>query len=862
MLVPNWVSGQTPMLPLEDVLSEIGEDHQAHFVYAGEELKEMLIASPEPSMGFNEKVHAICVEHNLEFEFVRPKVVMIREKKLVSESEDFVLMIQIVDADTKDYLPSALMVSEDKKHSYVSDESGMVRLKEGGQCYVVHYLGYEKAFFCPADLEGNIPVYQLVLRPVSFEAGVVELGTMPSVSVQDSRNYLVSKLDRSLTEGAGNALGIKDPLRGLQALSGVANFGEHAADLEVRGGKSDENLILFNGLTLYSVEHYFGLFSNINDQLCDELSFYKEIIPPWFGGYASSVVDIRSLPSADETSGELELSNLLFNGRMDWKISDRWSTSLSFRSTVSNLADSDYLTADRGAGLVQLLAKTSEDREILLSTESSSESSFLDGYGAVRYQWSDRAKLTAHAFVSKDHYSNEIIQKRNLRRPIAGISDQEEWNNQAYGLQWNQEWSAQLRQRTQLSYSKYDLRMEKGYKTRDPGNSDSEFDENYSNFSEVEGYRFSSHWNHSLGIRASVDFGAELISEQSLFSTALRRREVTRLDTGAVQYVIFSGYNGKLGPLNLNAGLRANYYNLLNAFHFDPRVSINYDSEGGFSVGGSVGIVHQFVRKIYFEMPSGRNTEYYALANGRQVPVLKAEQISLWSQWILGDFKSKISLYKKDYDGVVEQAAQIVGVINQQGTTFRNEGYRFFRGTGRNIGLEWSNSYHFKTALIDLNYTWSKNTVSYPRVDQGADIPSSNDRRHQLTLMYDWKLPKSWSFNLQYNFASGLPFTDISRFLDRPRDRGSESEVYRQDRLSDYHRLDIGVSKSWMVDNMKWSLSAHLYNVTDRQNVFYEEYYYAVRGNDRDPAVPRNFILGYQQDLLGITPSIRMSVEW
>ncbi len=851
-------------LSLESFLSDLGLKHEAHFVYAEEDIKNISIENAPVFNTFNEGVHSICEQHNLEFEFVRPKVVMIREKYDDSDLYEYTGSVRIIDENTNEFLTSALVVSESKNMSFVSDDNGLVQIKAvEDSCFVVHYLGYYEALFCLNDDQEDVQMVRMKIR--EYEVPMIEIDSRSSFSSQDSRNYLVQKLDKVLLSTAGNSAGVRDPLKGLKTLAGVANFGEQASHFEVRGGKSDENMVRFNGLTLYNVSHYFGMFSNISDQLCDELLLYKDVIPPWYGGYASSVLDIQSNTATGTSSGDIEISNLLLNSRLDFNIASKLSLSMGFRSTIVNLADSDYLAANREQGPVQLIAKVDNQEQLLLDTESTPESNFYDGYASIQYQLSDESNLKANFFISEDQYSNDIRHKRvaRQREPVIKVIDDEEWKNMGYGLHWEQKVSENIKQLTQLSYSEHDLSMNKIFKSRDPRESEVEFKENYENSSSINGYRFSSLWDHRINGSTILNYGAEVIAEESDFTAIFKRNRDVQLDTEANQFVLFSGINKRVDAVSFDIGLRANYYDILRKVHWDPRFSVSYNNNEPISFGASYGIVHQFMRKLYFEMPSGRTTEYYTLANGGQIPVLEANQMSFWVQWIGDHIKSRVSVYEKNYEGVVEQAAVVVGTESDGGTTFRNAGYTFLQGTGENIGLEWSNTLYLRNSSFTVNYTLSKNTVNYPTVDMGADIPASNDRRHQLTALYYHELPNSWRFNIQYNFASGLPYTDVSNFSDRPRNRREDTNVLRQDRLRDYHRLDFGIEKEWKLKNQSsLSISANVFNITDRDNLFYEEYYYGVKNNNQDSSLPKNFVLGYEQDLLGITPSLGIRFKW
>ncbi|MBQ0741547.1 TonB-dependent receptor plug domain-containing protein, partial [Aquimarina celericrescens] len=55
-----------------------------------------------------------------------------------------------------------------------------------------------------------------------------------------------------------------DVLHSLQYVSGIVNMDETIAQINVRGGTHDQNLVLWNGSRMYQTGHFFGMISAIN----------------------------------------------------------------------------------------------------------------------------------------------------------------------------------------------------------------------------------------------------------------------------------------------------------------------------------------------------------------------------------------------------------------------------------------------------------------------------------------------------------------------------------------------------------------------------------------------------------------------
>ena len=83
-----------------------------------------------------------------------------------------------------------------------------------------------------------------------------------------------------------------DIFRTLHFLPGVQATGDISARYYVRGSSSDQNLVLYNGVSVYNPFHALGLFSIIDPEMINSLEFYKGGFPAEYGGRMSSVLNL------------------------------------------------------------------------------------------------------------------------------------------------------------------------------------------------------------------------------------------------------------------------------------------------------------------------------------------------------------------------------------------------------------------------------------------------------------------------------------------------------------------------------------------------------------------------------------------
>ena len=97
-------------------------------------------------------------------------------------------------------------------------------------------------------------------------------------------------------------------------LPGVSTAGEGAAGFNVRGGKTDQNLILLDRAVVYNPTHFFGLFPALNPFAVAALNVYKGSIPVKYGGRLSAVFDMETkAPNNQSVKGEASLGPITAN---------------------------------------------------------------------------------------------------------------------------------------------------------------------------------------------------------------------------------------------------------------------------------------------------------------------------------------------------------------------------------------------------------------------------------------------------------------------------------------------------------------------------------------------------------------------
>ncbi|HSU15341.1 MAG TPA: TonB-dependent receptor [Longimicrobium sp.] len=193
---------------------------------------------------------------------------------------------------------------------------------------------------------------------------------------------VITSQDIKLLPGLGEA----DVMRAVEVLPGVVNTSDFSSAFNVRGGSADQNLVLLDGFPIFNPFHLGGLFSVFNSDAVARAELLSGGFGAEYGGRVSSVLNVETKPGggADEFGVEMGISLLAsrvsVHGNLPravrgalggdgggWLVSARRSY---FDVVLRPVTDFPYYLTDlqgsatlgtRGGGRLRLVAYTGED---------------------------------------------------------------------------------------------------------------------------------------------------------------------------------------------------------------------------------------------------------------------------------------------------------------------------------------------------------------------------------------------------------------------------------------------------------------------------------------------------------------------
>ncbi|MDB4768413.1 TonB-dependent receptor, partial [Flavobacteriaceae bacterium] len=226
----------------------------------------------------------------------------------------YIISGKITEADGITPIPNATIILNNQEDYTSTDGSGdfaFEGISYGSQLLKVSIVGYQ-------NVEQPIKVFNngslnLSLQE-SFEAleeVVVKAGAKKAVEEVGSGG---SSFTPEETKNIPLVLGERDLFKVATTLPGVSSAGEGASGFNVRGGKTDQNLILLDRAVVYNPTHFFGLFPALNPFAVAALNVYKGSIPAQYGGRLSAVFDMETkTPNNQTLKGEASLGPITAN---------------------------------------------------------------------------------------------------------------------------------------------------------------------------------------------------------------------------------------------------------------------------------------------------------------------------------------------------------------------------------------------------------------------------------------------------------------------------------------------------------------------------------------------------------------------
>ncbi len=333
----------------------------------------------------------------------------------------------VKDAETGEELIGATIIIKELSATGTSANTYgfySITIPEGNHTVIAQFIGFEPKSIA-IDLKQNTKL-NFVLSEKTSELGEVVVTAEKKDENITKTQMGVEKMDVRTIEKIPVIFGEKDILKTMQLTPGVKSAGEGNSGFYVRGGGTDQNLILLDEATVYNASHLLGFFSVFNSDAIKDVTLYKGTQPSDFGGRLSSVLDIKMQDGNNKKFGAeggigLIASRLKLEGPI---IKDKGSFTISGRRTYADL-----------------FLKLSGDSTIITA-----KLYFYDLNLKANYRINDKNRIFLSGYFGKD-----VLGFGDLFGII--------WGNATGTLRWNHLFNDKLFSNTSLIFSNYDYNI-------------------------------------------------------------------------------------------------------------------------------------------------------------------------------------------------------------------------------------------------------------------------------------------------------------------------------------------------------------------------------------------------------------------
>jgi len=690
-----------------------------------------------------------------------------------------------------------------------------VTVESGSYNLEYSYIGYETVVMKIELNESQKINIELPTQSTALEE-VVIIAEQQDENIR-STQMSVNKLSVAEISAIPVVFGEPDVIKTLQLLPGIKSS-EGGGGFFVRGGSQDQNLILLDEAPVYNASHLLGFFSVFNSDAIKDLSIYKGHIPAEYGGRASSVLDIKMNDGNNKrlnVSGGIGLiaSRLTVEAPI---VKDKGSFIISGRRT--------YL---------DLFGKLSSNEDV-----SSSSLYFYDFNAKANYKLGEKDRIYLSGYFGKDKF---------------GFSDLFgfDWGNTTATARWNHIFSDKLFANTTLLYSNYK------YNVNIEGEED--LNDGFLITSNIEDYSIKQDFDYFLTPGHTLKFGvnaihhtfvpgqftpdigsnlnAILLQEKYAFETAaylsndITLSDNINLNVG-LRYSWFAQVGeGDISTYDENGNTVSTEYfeenEIIKSYHgLEPRLGVSYTINDEKSVKLSYGRNRQYLHLIS-NSTTGTPIDLWVPSSNNVKPQI-ADQLALgyFQNFNENKYESSVEVYYKDMQNQIDYRTGAELVFNEDVES------QLLFGVGRSYGAEFYLKKKQGRLTGWVSYTLSKTERNFDGIDDGEWYPATWDRTHDLSIVAMYKLNSKWTLSSSFAFRTGDARTfpigkyqidnqTVNLFGDR-----------NQNRIPNYHRLDIGATKQLKKnDRYESSLNFSLYNAYGNRNTFQLQF-------DEDPDDP------------------------
>jgi len=719
------------------------------------------------------------MKHNLIFSFIIISII---------KAQTAIISGFVSDSSSGEALIGANVFLQETGQGMATDINGYYIIQgiaPGNYTIMVSYIGFDmyKQNTRLNDDESkkvNINLVEQVVELTEIEVTAEKL--------QRKNNIQPSKINLSpRMMKAAPALAEPDLFRTIQALPGVLTTSEFSTGLVIRGGNTDQNLIMLDGITVYNPSHLGGVFSNFIVDGVKEAELIKGAYNAEYGGRLSAVLNVISREgNKNEFKGKVNLSLLSAQTTLEGPFyKGAWV--LSGRRTYFDLVLPKVLPDNINVNIPPYYF-----------------------YDIQSHVFSD---ITSKDRISLSYYSGVD----DLLFDTFGLDGR--WGNNTVSGHYRRVFNERLVGNILIANSRFFTEFGLGG------------DNGLVSYNEIDDKTLSADFSWFKSSNSTVKFGAQLKKLGFEYTNKFQDSTQFQIKTEPLEFAQYIKLKYKSNNLFIiEPGLRLNLYDVYPDSLFpDLRLGLKYIITDNRYLNFSVGNYHQFISTFQDDFNPSILDNW--IAADTSVSPGKSMQVVLgYEEYIKNMYKIQIEGYYKDLKNLLtyeEKRSTTDAQVSDESLAnivTPADGYAY--------GLElFGQKMSGKlSGWVAYTYSVSRKTMNSIYADGEQEYYTNWDRTHAFSVLGNYQFNKKWETNWRFALQSGQAYTPIMGYYVQKFPESPE-ELFRtipgtrnSGRYEPYSRLDIGAVYHAKIGKTNVDFFFQIINTLNRSNTFRKIY--------------------------------------
>lgn len=805
-------------ISLQEFLKILEKSNEIKFSFNPEIVKNESINISEIT-SLEEVLKEIQSQTSILFEKINDRYYVIRKK---NQKGRISICGYLLDNLTKEPLPEAFINNKNQAKSTTSNHKGYFQLflSNPNDTINIQFLGYKNKQFIAKELE-NSDCIKILLSEDDFQLGEVVI-----------TEYVTSGISR---QGASSAVNIDpsklgilprlvepDVLQTLQFLPGIQSPTETASGLHIRGGTPDHNLILWDGIKMYSSGHFFDLLSIFNPYITENIKLYRSSTEAKYGNRISGVVDIESKNEIPKDFGfgfGFNMTNV--DAYIEAPIDDDFGVIISARRAFTDFIETSTFRSysDRAFQSIRFFVDNQKlDQE---TVENENVFYFTDlTVKAILDLSKDDKLVISSIFTNNDlNYTLNIKNIQGFSEPFDEIQkDNLEFVNQGANIKWEKKWNHNFSHSANIYFSNYDFNYNGLRESRASIDGFLFFDNNIVEENTIRDSGASIHTNWTINTKHSFASGYDFSTNDVAYKADYSFDNFSFDESNSnITHAIFGEYKFNANEkLKISAGFRGNYFSVLNKTYWEPRINLEVNLSKNIITKLAAERKNQVISQISNYLPNDFNldNQIWLLADSEFVSMLSSDQISTGFTINKNDWYIDIEGYHKSTSGLTSFANGFNGVLDLE------------TGESKVFGIDVLIKKRIKNYRTWIGYSYTDQDFRFENVNDNQYFRGNFDIKHYLSWIhsYQWN---NFEFSLGWTARTGRPYTPALGITETNEFILIDYGEVNSDRLDTYHRLDFSASYKFNLSkNDAWQskIGLSLFNLYDRENTLNRTY--------------------------------------